>query len=228
MINPNVFIPFAEDTGLISEIGEWVFGEAIAKLARWRALNPGLQASVNVSPAQFAGDTLQPERWLERMAALDMAGRQLVIEITERLLMDADTEVVRKLAAFRNAGVHIALDDFGTGYSSMSYLKRFDIDYIKIDQSFVRNLAPGSEDMVLCEAMIVMAHRLGLQVVAEGVETFAQRDLLMAAGCNFAQGHLFSRPVDAERFEGLLRDVHIAMAASSTENSTIGRLDKRT
>src|SRR5690606_20588828 len=94
MINPNVFIPFAEDTGLISEIGEWVFGEAIAKLARWRALNSGLQASVNVSPAQFAGDTLQPERWLERMAALDMAGRQLVIEITERLLMDADTEVV--------------------------------------------------------------------------------------------------------------------------------------
>src|SRR5690606_27717613 len=109
----------------------------------------------------------------------------VVVEITERLLMDADSEVSAKLMAFRDGGVQVALDDFGTGYSSMSYLKRFDIDYIKIDQSFIRNLAPGSEDLVLCEAMIIMAHRLGLQVVAEGVETTAQRDLLLAAGCDF-------------------------------------------
>src|SRR5690606_16104981 len=123
------------------------------------------------------------------------------------------------------AGVQIALDDFGTGYSSMSYLKRFDIDYIKIDQSFVRNLGRGSDDLVLCEAMIGMAHRLGLKVVAEGVETDNQRDLLAAAGCDFAQGYLFSPPVDADTFEDLLREGHIATAISSTHQSRTGRLD---
>lgn len=222
LVPPSVFIPFAEDTGMIHEIGQWVFHEAVRQVAHWRTLSPTLQASINVSPVQFVNKIMRPREWLEYLEALGMAGEHVVVEITERLLMDADSEISSKLIAFRDAGVQMALDDFGTGYSSMSYLKRFDIDYIKIDQSFVRNLAEGSEDLVLCEAMIVMAHRLGLQVVAEGVETVAQRDLLLAAGCDFAQGYLYSRPVDAARFESLLRTGHIATAMSKPQSSNIG------
>jgi len=228
LISPGVFVPFCEDTGLINPIGEWVFREATRRVARWRQLYSGLQASINVSPIQFAGNVMSPEEWLGHLAGLGMVGAHLVVEITERVLMDADTQVISKLIAFRDAGVQVALDDFGTGYSSMSYLKRFDIDYIKIDQSFIRNLAPGSEDLVLCEAMIVMAHRLGLQVVAEGVETVLQRDLLLAAGCDFAQGYLFSRPVEAGRFEALLRDGFIAMPSARAHSSSTGKFDPRT
>ncbi|HJV74934.1 MAG TPA: EAL domain-containing protein, partial [Noviherbaspirillum sp.] len=111
--------------------------------------------------------------------------------------------VTQQLLAFRDRGVQVALDDFGTGYSSLAYLKKFDIDYLKIDQAFVRNLAPGSDDMALCEAMIVMAHKLGIKVIAEGVETEQQRALLAASKCDYGQGYLFSRPVPAEEFERL-------------------------
>src|SRR5690606_3485142 len=103
--------------------------------------------------------------------------------------------------AFRDEGIQVALDDFGTGYSSLSYLKRFDIDYIKIDRSFINNLALDSDDMALCEAIIVMAHRLGLKVVAEGVETDEQRHLLLKAGCDYGQGYFFGRPVPADEFD---------------------------
>jgi EAL domain-containing protein (putative c-di-GMP-specific phosphodiesterase class I) len=102
--------------------------------------------------------------------------------------------------AFRDAGMQVAIDDFGTGYSALSYLKKFDIDYLKIDQSFVRNLSVDSNDFVLCEAIIVMAHKLGLKVIAEGVETERQRDLLCAIGCDYGQGYLFARPLTADLF----------------------------
>lgn len=228
LISPNVFVPFAEDTGLINGIGEWVFRQAVGQAARWRESHPSLQASINVSPIQFMGKTMCSDAWLAHLKEIGMAGEQVVVEITERLLMDVDAEVSRKLMAFRDAGVQIALDDFGTGYSSISYLKRFDIDYIKIDQSFVRNLARDSDDLVLCEAMIAMAHRLGLKVVAEGVETATQRDLLAAAGCDFAQGYLFSPPVSADAFDDLLRTGHIAAASSSRHHSSTGRFAQRT
>lgn len=142
--------------------------------------------------------------------------------------MDADAEVLKKLIAFRDAGVQIALDDFGTGYSSMSYLKRFDIDYIKIDQSFVRNLGRNDDDLVLCEAMIGMAHRLGLAVVAEGVETHLQRDMLLKAGCDYAQGYLFSPPLQASEFEALLREGSINIASQARHHNSMGMLAQRT
>lgn len=227
-ISPGVFIPFAEDTGLINHIGEWVFQVATEQTSRWRDIQPALQASINVSPAQFARNGMCSKTWLEHLLSIGMKGDQVVVEITERLLMDADVEVSEKLLAFRDAGVQIALDDFGTGYSSMSYLKRFDIDYIKIDQSFVRNLGRNNEDLVLCEAMIGMAHRLGLKVVAEGVETPLQRDLLAHAGCDYAQGYLFSPPISAEAFERLLRKGHIESAISSRHHSSTGMLAQPT
>lgn len=124
-----------------------------------------------------------------------------MLEITEGLLIDNDQQVQQQLLAFREAGIQIAIDDFGTGYSALSYLKRFNIDYLKIDRSFVMNLAEESTDLALCEAMVVMAHKLGLKVIAEGVETDQQRLLLKAIGCDFAQGYLFSRPIPADEFK---------------------------
>lgn len=129
------------------------------------------------------------------------------MEITEGLLLDAGTLVMDRLIEFRDAGIQISLDDFGTGYSSLSYLKKFDIDYLKIDQSFTRNLKPDSYDLALCEAIIVMAHKLDMKVIAEGIETLEQRDLLTAAGCDYGQGYFFSRPISAVEFEAFIQKV---------------------
>jgi len=153
---------------------------------------------------QFRDDGSLYKTWLDHLQQLGLPGQSITVEITEGLLLDTSAAVANKLLAFRDAGMQVSLDDFGTGYSALSYLKKFDIDYLKIDQSFVRNLAPGSDDMALCEAIIVMAHKLGMQVIAEGIETKEQRDLLTAAGCDYGQGYLYSRPVPAEEFEKLL------------------------
>jgi diguanylate cyclase (GGDEF)-like protein/PAS domain S-box-containing protein len=205
LVGPVDFIPFAEDAGIIVKIGDWAFREAARQAALWRkSYCNDFQISVNVSPAQFMAGGLSDTEWLGHLKALDLTGDSIVVEITEGLLMDATAQVSRNLLAFRDAGIQVALDDFGTGYSSLSYLKKFNIDYIKIDRSFVCNLAPGTGDIALCEAIIVMAHRLGLKVIAEGVETVEQRNLLMQAGCDYGQGHLFSAPVDAESFSTFL------------------------
>lgn len=205
LVSPAAFIPIAEETGMISSIGDWIFRTAAGQAGRWRtAHQPNFQISINVSPIQFKDEPASLVNWFEHMAKLDLSGHSIVVEITEGLLMDTSDAVTDKLLAFRDAGMQVALDDFGTGYSSLSYIKKFDIDYLKIDQSFVRNLAPESSDMALCEAIIVMAHKLGLKVIAEGVETSQQRDLLLEAGCDYAQGYLFSRPIPAEEFEALV------------------------
>ncbi len=206
LVSPAAFIPLTEETGLIVEIGDWVFKEAARQVKRWRALyNPVLQVSVNMSPVQFRNRS-PCQTWPVYLLELALPGQGMVIEITEGLLLDTSTGITGKLLEFHNAGIQISLDDFGTGYSSLSYLKKFDIDYLKIDQSFTRNLAPGSSDMALSEAIIVMAHKLGLKVIAEGVETETQCTLLAAAECDYAQGYLYSRPVPAEEFEALLKD----------------------
>ena len=127
-----------------------------------------------------------------------------MIEITEGLLMSKEIVIPDTLLKFRDAGLQVAIDDFGTGYSALSYLKKFDIDYLKIDQSFINNLAPDATDFALCEAIVVMAHKLGLKVIAEGVETEQQHDLLKQIGCDYAQGYLFSRPVPAADLDELL------------------------
>ena len=206
MVAPADFIPAAEDSGLIVPIGDWVFREAAALAARWCAqYGPDFQVSVNVSPVQFMTEDLDPGEWIACMQGHGLPGSAVLVEITERLLLEADGESKNKLLAFRDAGVQVALDDFGTGYSSLSYLKRFDIDFIKIDQLFVRNIAPDSDDLALCQAIIAMAHRLELKVVAEGVATAEQHELLMRAGCDYAQGFLYSQPLPAARFEQLLQ-----------------------
>jgi len=202
-ISPADFIPIAEDTGLIINIGDWVFREAARQAKRWsESHHAQFQISVNTSPVQFKRG--RNSEWFDYLQQLGLSGKCIAIEITEGLLLDASTGTTEQLTAFSSAGIQISLDDFGTGYSALSYLKKFDIDFLKIDQSFVRNLAPDSADMALCEAIILMAHKLGIRVVAEGVETVEQRDLLAAVGCDYAQGYLYSRPVPAQDFEKLL------------------------
>jgi EAL domain-containing protein (putative c-di-GMP-specific phosphodiesterase class I) len=208
MVSPAEFIPLAEETGLINEIGDWMF----KKSAQWTKFFSDLsgdcfQLSVNMSPVQFQQGGKICEEWVECLSGLGLSGKNIVIEITEGLLLNAESGVTDNLLKFRDAGIQVAIDDFGTGYSSLSYIKKFDIDYLKIDRSFVNNLETDPDNMALSEAIIVMAHKLGLKVIAEGVETEAQRDFLAAAGCDYAQGYLFSKPVPPEEFERLLKCV---------------------
>ncbi len=201
LISPTEFIPVAEDTGLIIEIGEWVFHQAAGQVGKWRARgHPMFQISVNKSPLQFGRKQTD---WFQYLQHMGLPGACIAVEITEGLLLDVSPAVAEKLLAFRDSGMQVSLDDFGTGYSSLSFLKKFHIDYLKIDQNFVSNLTADSTDMALCEAIILMAHKLGMQVIAEGIETVEQRDLLLAAGCDYGQGFLFSEPVTAEGFEKL-------------------------
>ncbi|HJV74634.1 MAG TPA: EAL domain-containing protein [Noviherbaspirillum sp.] len=205
LISPAEFIPIAEETGMICDIGDWVFQEATRQAARWRLSHrPDFQISINTSPAQYRNNGIDYDAWLEHLSRIGLPQQGIAVEITEGLLLETSAAVTDQLLRFRDSGIHVSLDDFGTGYSSLSYLKRLDIDYLKIDRSFAQNLIPGSEDMALYEAIIAMAHKLGLKVIAEGVETEEQRALLTAAGCDYGQGYLFSRPVPADQFEALL------------------------
>ena len=204
-VSPAEFIPLAEDSGLIHELGDWVFAESAKQALICKSLSGAdFQISVNVSPVQIHG-TSSHSQWLEQLKAMGLSGQSIVIEITEGLLLDSSGNVTTQLLAFRDAGIQVAIDDFGTGYSALSYLKKLDIDYLKIDQSFICNLAPDSSDMALCEAITVMAHKLGLKVIAEGVETAQQNALLTAIGCDYAQGYLHSRPLPADQLEAWLK-----------------------
>lgn len=204
-ISPAEFIPIAESTGLIGEIGDWVFRTAVAQVRQWRAtVHPQFQISVNRSPVQFRRDDSGRPSWGEWLQREGLPGQSIVVEITEGLLLDAGDGVASQLRALREAGLAVSLDDFGTGYSAMSYLHRFEIDVLKVDRSFVSGASEGETGRALCKAMIVMAHELGMKVVAEGVETDEQRDWLQRAGCDHAQGYLFARPMPPADFEAWL------------------------
>jgi diguanylate cyclase (GGDEF)-like protein/PAS domain S-box-containing protein len=210
-VSPVQFIPVAEELGLINEIGDWVFRQAVAASLRIAALTSQsdcrcgrmIQISVNKSPRQFfTGST--HETWIDYLEQVGATWENVGIEITEGLLMDERPEVLEKLLQFSEAGIQVSLDDFGTGYSAMGYLKRFDIDYLKIDRSFVRDMASDPSDRAIVEAIIVMAHKLGIKVVAEGIETEEQCELLAAAGCDYGQGYLFARPMPEDQFVAML------------------------
>ena len=206
MVTPTEFISIAEETGMIIDIGDWVFREAARQVAHWQAShNDKFQISVNVSPVQLHNNGNIPATWFAHLQKLGLPRKSIVVEITEGLLLDASSAVVDQLLGFRDAGIEVSLDDFGTGYSSLSYLNKFDIDYLKIDQSFVRNLTRGADDVALCEAIVLMAHKLGLKVIAEGVETKEQRDILAAAACDYVQGYLFSEALSPDEFETFLK-----------------------
>jgi len=207
-IHPADFIAVAEESGLIIDIGRWVLTEALEQLVRWQALlGSDFQISVNKSPMEFSAPASGPESWSGVIERRNIPVGSLVIEITEGSVMEQSADVIDQLSRFQAAGIEIALDDFGTGYSSLSYLRRLDIDYIKIDRSFIRSLTRGPDDVALCRAIISMAHALRIRVIAEGVETASQRDILVAAGCDYGQGYFFSPPVDASAFEAFVSTV---------------------
>jgi diguanylate cyclase (GGDEF)-like protein/PAS domain S-box-containing protein len=205
VVIPSVFIPIAEETGLINEIGTWVFLEACTQVKKWRAqFDRFFQISINTSHLQWIDETAHLNQWINHLHEQVVDGSAIILEITEDLLMNPRSRITNRLIDFRNAGIQLSIDDFGTGYSSLSCLKQFDIDYLKIDQSFVRNLDQDNNDAILCEAMIAMAHKLDIKVIAEGVETRDQDRLLREFGCDFGQGYLYSKAVSAAELESLL------------------------
>ena len=205
-ISPAQFIPVAETSGQILALGDWVFTQAAHQVRHWRSvLDAEFQVSVNKSPVQCHRSPALSSRWVDELAQMGLPCSSLCIEITEGLLLDTHPDVTRHLGELRAAGTTVSLDDFGTGYSSLTYLQKLDIDCLKIDQSFVRNLSPGSTDLTLCKAIIAMAHELGMQVVAEGVETEQQHQLLMEAGCDHGQGYWYGRPMPPAQFEAWVR-----------------------
>jgi EAL domain-containing protein (putative c-di-GMP-specific phosphodiesterase class I) len=199
LVSPSLFISVAEENGLINEIGDWVFEQVVNQVEIFRkALVPDFQISVNKSPIQFRQGGSVASNWLNRLSARGLSGDSVVIEITEGLLLDTSPDTSQALLEYRDAGVQVSLDDFGTGYSSLSYIQKFDIDYLKIDKRFVINLPDSPTNIALCEAMVSMAHKLGIKVIAEGIETEEQLGLLSKMGCDFGQGYRFSKPLAAE------------------------------
>jgi EAL domain-containing protein (putative c-di-GMP-specific phosphodiesterase class I) len=206
MVSPAQFIPLAEDNGLIVPIGQWVLEQACAQLKTWQnhPLASALPLSVNVSARQFRQpDFVEQVRQVLQRSGIDPG--QLKLELTESLVLDNVESVIGTMYALKTLGVRFSMDDFGTGYSSLSYLKRLPLDQLKIDQSFVRDIVIDPGDAVIVKTIIGMAHNLGLEVIAEGVETEAQRQLLLDYDCRMFQGYLFSRPLPLAEFEALLQ-----------------------
>ncbi len=200
MVHPIEFIPLAEETGLILPLGEWVLRQACRQLVRWQAEGlQDLRIAINMSSRQFRQEDLA-----ERVAGiLQESGANpacITLELTESMVMQDVSSTLVALRALKQLGLSISLDDFGTGYSSLSYLRRFPIDELKIDKSFINDIHENPDDAAIASAIVAMALSLGLQVVAEGVENQAQADLLRKMGCNQVQGYYFSRPLDVAAF----------------------------
>jgi len=203
-VSPVEFIPIAEQTGLIVPIGRFVLTEALANTARWQQSHDAdFHIAVNFSPRQFR-DTELVSFIKEAILQNSVTHGCLELEITEGVLLAGHSFIDAVLAELSHIGVSIAMDDFGTGYSSMSYLRRYPFDVLKIDRSFISDIAFDQADRELINAAIAMAHGLNLKVVAEGVETDGQLNYLKEQGCDYAQGYLFSKPVTPDEFTALL------------------------
>jgi len=205
-VSPAHFIPLAEETGLILPLGEWVLQAACARLAQW-ARHPAtaaLSLAVNVSPRQFHQANFVAQV-LAALAGSGAEGRRLKLEMTEGLLLQDVEDTIQKMGQLKGYGVGFSLDDFGTGYSSLAYLKRLPLDQLKIDQSFVRDVLTDPNDAAIARTVVALGTSLGLRVIAEGVETEAQREFLERHQCHAWQGYLFSPPVPVADFEELVR-----------------------
>ena len=220
LVSPLRFIPIAEQCGEIGRIGEWVLRTACTQAVAWqRAGLPAVRMSVNLSARQFMDPGLEA-LVLDALAASGLAPRHLELELTESVSMRDPEASVRILGRFHERGIGLAIDDFGTGYSNLAYLLRFPVDRVKLDRSFISELGRQDNSQVLVETVIGMAHRLGLEAIAEGVETNAQRAILQGLDCDMLQGYLFSRPVDAASCESLLR---ASAAATRDDQVCAGR-----
>ena len=196
MIRPDQFIQIAEETGLIIPIGKWVVRQACQmsrQLELWGM--PDVQIAINLSPRQFSDPELV-ESIRQILLEERLGGERIELELTESLLLDATDATRLQLEALKGLGLTLAMDDFGTGYSSLSYLKKFPIDVIKIDRSFIRDIPANQDDMQITAAVVAMAHSLRLKVVAEGIENAEQLTFLRRQHCDIGQGYLFDQPID--------------------------------
>jgi EAL domain-containing protein (putative c-di-GMP-specific phosphodiesterase class I) len=205
LVSPAEFIPLAEETGIILPLGQWVLETACNQITQWSSHPEAthLSVAVNVSARQFhQGDFVA-----QVVATLNRTGanpQRLKLELTESLLVSNVEKTIEKMNALRAVGVGFSLDDFGTGYSSLSYLKRLPLDQLKIDQSFVRDILTDANDAAIAKMVIVLADSLGLAVIAEGVETEAQRSFIASLGCHAYQGYLYSKPVPVNELEAFV------------------------
>lgn len=199
LLGPAAFMPVADETGLSGSLGDWAFAEAAQWARRWRD-EPGhaIEVSVNVSPMQFAVAGCAA-RWCRMLADMALAGSLMRINVTEGLLLDDSPVVANEMSSLQAAGVPMAVAGFGAGYSALSGLTRFDIDVLKLDGGLIRDMGSDAKARALVEAIIAAAHKLGIRVVAAGVETLEQRDMLRIAGCDFGQGFLFAPPLPPEQ-----------------------------
>jgi len=211
-ISPPRFIPIAEETGQINILGSWIFRQSAVVAKKWvdwaesrgdEELAKIIKISVNKSPKQFHSHSTFGN-WVDILKDIGLDPSHMVIEITENLFLGDHVDIAKKLQRFRDVGMGLSLDDFGTGYSSLGYLKKYEVDYLKMDQSFVRGMLEQASDRAIAEAILAMAQRLGLDVVAEGIEYPEQRDFLAKAGCRYGQGYLFWRPMPEADFLALV------------------------
>ncbi|WP_245987609.1 sensor domain-containing protein [Ureibacillus endophyticus] len=203
-IPPNQFIPFAEDCGLICDIGEWVLRKASLQIKQWKEqFNLDLRVAINISPIHF-----QEVNFISRLVSIieetKVDPHNLEIEITEMSMMDYNNDLINKITEMKELGLTVAIDDFGTGYSSLGYLKEFPIDVLKIDRSFIVNMNEGESGIAMVAAIISLAHALNLKVVAEGVETAKELEILRKYNCEYVQGYYFSKPISVEEITAKL------------------------
>jgi len=203
-IPPNQFIPLAEESGLIGEIGDWVLAHGIETIKRLGPEAAHIRLAINISCRQLFRTQHFQDRIEALLSAHNFPAAQLELEITERLLLEEKPEILQLLYALHEQGVRLVVDDFGTGFSALSYLKKFPLDGLKVDQSFIRDVLIDSSDASLTKAIIAIAHELGMEATGEGVETREQARFLQLAGCDSAQGYYFGRPADAITLHNLL------------------------
>jgi EAL domain-containing protein (putative c-di-GMP-specific phosphodiesterase class I) len=204
-IPPAVFIPIAEEIGLIKQMGDWVMLESCQKMSDWHRLfpnEPPLNLHVNISVKQF--DPQFIDRLQEVLSITQLAPSRLKLEITESIFMANIDQVALIMEQLSAIGIQLQIDDFGTGYSSLGYIRRFPIETIKLDPSFIHSLADDNKNSEIVEAIIMLANQLGLETIAEGIETDEQEDRLVKMKCHFGQGFLFSKPLNTQKMEELL------------------------
>ena len=219
-ISPLKFIPIAEESGLIESLGGWVLDQACRQLALWRAAGfQQIRVAVNLSAQQLRASDLA-DRVARSLRDHGLSGADLELEITESVAMDNPELAVGQLQALRDLGVQLAIDDFGTGYSSLAYLKRLPIQVLKLDRTFVGDIETDLNDAAICTATLALAHNLGLKVIAEGVETAAQRDFLVAHQCDYLQGYLYGRPLPTAMATAYLQEAAMANQSSPSGASS--------
>lgn len=196
-ISPETFIRIAEENGYIIELGDWVFRQTIQDLEQIRQRFGQVEICINISPLQFS-QSVSIRQFIDSLASHGISGEQFCFEITEGLLLEPSSNVIATLDNIHAHGIKLAIDDFGTGYSSLAYLNKFKIDYVKIDQSFIRHITDNQNDQALCKTMIFMGKQLNIRLIAEGVETQEQETLLKEMGCQFSQGYFRARPANLE------------------------------